>query len=196
MASLAASLCSRVSTATTIGACSTRSTDRAAGSGALPCRLLRRPRKISRRMHERGIRGVRCNLINPGGLSPAAVTAWQPALRAMGWHVEFHLAVDQFEGWAEVVQSFDIPVVVDHMGRPTPGHGDPESPALTQLIRFVRAGRCLVKLSAPYRLRQRVRAPVDRCGRRWRARSSMRTSRHVCGVPTGRTSIRRARWTP
>ena len=42
-------------------------------------------------MHERGIRGVRCNLINPGGLSPAAVTAWQPALREMGWHVEFPL---------------------------------------------------------------------------------------------------------
>ena len=92
-----------------------------AGSGALPCRLLTRPRRISRRMHERGIRGVRCNLINPGGLSPAAVTAWQPALRAMGWHVEFHLAVDQLDGWTEVVQSFDIPVVVDHMGRPTPG---------------------------------------------------------------------------
>jgi predicted TIM-barrel fold metal-dependent hydrolase len=106
-------------------------------------------------MHERGVRGVRCNLINPGGLSPAAVTGWQPALRAMGWHVELHLAVDQLEGWDEVVESFDIPVVVDHMGRPTPGRIDPQSPALAQLIRFVRAERCFVKLSAPYRLGSR-----------------------------------------
>src|SRR6185436_4722044 len=103
-------------------------------------------------MHERGVRGIRCNLINPGGLSPATVASWQPALRAMGWHVEFHIAVDQLAGWDGLAQSFDIPVVIDHMGRPTPGLVDPQSPALAQLIDFVRAGRCFVKLSAPYRL--------------------------------------------
>jgi len=103
-------------------------------------------------MHARGVRGVRCNLINPGGLSPATVAAWQPALRAMGWHVELHIPVDQFAGWADVIHSFDIPVVVDHMGRPTPGWVDPPSRSLAELIGLVRAGRCFVKLSAPYRL--------------------------------------------
>jgi predicted TIM-barrel fold metal-dependent hydrolase len=107
-------------------------------------------------MHERGVRGVRCNLINPGGLSPDVVARWQPALRAMGWHVELHVfaerVADQFGGWTRLIQSFDIPVVVDHMGRPTPGAVDPRSPTLAQLIRFVREGRCFVKLSAPYRL--------------------------------------------
>jgi len=51
-----------------------------------------------------------------------------------------------------VIESFDIPVVIDHMGRPTPGAVDPSSPPLAQLIRFVEQGRCFVKLSAPYRL--------------------------------------------
>lgn len=106
-------------------------------------------------MHERGIRGVRCNLINPGGLSPAAVTAWQPALREMGWHVEFHIAVGQHAGWSDLIESFDIPVVVDHMGRPAPDCLDPLSAELAPLIRLVRAGRCFVKLSAPYRLGSR-----------------------------------------
>jgi predicted TIM-barrel fold metal-dependent hydrolase len=103
-------------------------------------------------MHERGVRAIRCNLINPRGLSPATVAAWQPALRAMGWHAEFHISVDQFAGWEDLVQSFDIPVVIDHMGRPTPGRLDPKSPALAKLIEFVRTGQCFVKLSAPYRL--------------------------------------------
>lgn len=103
-------------------------------------------------MHERGVRGVRCNLINPDGLSPAVVTGWQPALRAMGWHVEFHIPVGQLPGWPDLVESFDIPVVVDHMGRPAPGCIDPLSAELAPLIRLVRAGRCFVKLSAPYRI--------------------------------------------
>jgi 2-pyrone-4,6-dicarboxylate lactonase len=103
-------------------------------------------------MHEHGIRGVRCNLINPGGLSPAVVAVWQPALRAMGWHVELHLPIDRRPDWADVIESFDIPVVLDHMGRPTPGAIDPSSPPLAQLIRFAGQERCFVKLSAPYRL--------------------------------------------
>ena len=103
-------------------------------------------------MHDKGIRGVRCNLINPGGLSPAVVAAWQPALRVLGWHVELHVSVDGPDDWAGVIQSFDIPVVVDHMGRPSPGKLDPASRPLAQLIQFVREGRCFVKLSAAYRL--------------------------------------------
>jgi predicted TIM-barrel fold metal-dependent hydrolase len=103
-------------------------------------------------MHERGVRGIRCNLINPGGLSPAVVAAWQPALRAMGWHVELHVSVDQLSDWTDVIHPFDVPVVIDHMGRPAPGAVHPNAPALAQLIRLVRDGRCFVKLSAPYRL--------------------------------------------
>jgi predicted TIM-barrel fold metal-dependent hydrolase len=103
-------------------------------------------------MHTRGIRGVRCNLINPGGLSPAVVYKWLPALRVLGWHLELHVAIDQMHGWTDVVQAFDIPVVIDHMGRPSPDSIDPMSPALAQLIEFVQDGRCFVKLSAPYRL--------------------------------------------
>jgi predicted TIM-barrel fold metal-dependent hydrolase len=103
-------------------------------------------------MHARGVRGVRCNLINPGGLTPAAVARWQPVLQALGWHVEMHVAVDRFAAWTEIVQSFEIPVVIDHMGRPIPGAIDLRSPALATLVQFVSEGRCFVKLSAPYRL--------------------------------------------
>ena len=103
-------------------------------------------------MHARGVRGVRCNLINPGGLSPTVVASWQPALRAMGWHLEFHIRMDQIAGWGRVLESFDIPVVVDHMGRPTPDPIDARLQPHPDLIRLIRDGRCYVKLSAPYRI--------------------------------------------
>jgi predicted TIM-barrel fold metal-dependent hydrolase len=102
-------------------------------------------------MHLRGVRGVRCNLLNPGGLPPAVVITWQPVLRALGWHVELHVAVEDIHELSPFVDRFGVPVVIDHLGRPAPGRADPLSPALRPLVDLVRAGGCFVKLSAPYR---------------------------------------------
>ena len=99
-------------------------------------------------MHRRGVRGVRCNLLNPGGLDTATVIGWQPVLRELGWHVELHIATLGISGLRAYLERFDVPVVVDHMGRPRPGRVDPFFP----LVDLVRDGACFVKLSAPYRL--------------------------------------------
>lgn len=98
-------------------------------------------------MHRRGVRGVRCNLLNPGGLDPDVVVGWQPALREMGWHVALHIAVDGIADLRAFVERFGLPVVIDHMGRPEPGR-----PHVDRLIECVRDGVCFVKLSAPYRI--------------------------------------------
>jgi len=103
-------------------------------------------------MHQRGVRGVRCNLINPGGLLAGTIAGWQPVLRALGWHVELHLAVEETPDLAGLVARFGVPVAIDHMGRPAPARVDPASPYLRSLIDLVRDDACLVKLSAPYRL--------------------------------------------
>jgi len=105
-------------------------------------------------MHKRGVRGVRSNLINPGGLRPDVVAGWQSVMRDLGWRVELHIATEEIPDLAGFVAQFGVPVVIDHMGRPTPGRTSlsPVSPALRQLIDLVRAGACRVKLSAPYRL--------------------------------------------
>ena len=98
-------------------------------------------------MHRRGVRGVRCNLLNPGGLDPGIVASWQPQLRELGWYVALHIAVARIDDLQAYLARFTIPVVIDHMGRPEPGRFD-----LPQLIGCVRDGTCFVKLSAPYRL--------------------------------------------
>src|SRR5688500_2767599 len=102
-------------------------------------------------MHRHGVRGVRCNLLNPGGLDLERVIGWGPVLRDLGWCVQLHVAVE-----ATDVQSccdrLGVPVVIDHMGRPRPGRIDPSQPGLQQLIRLVEQGACYVKLTAPYRV--------------------------------------------
>ena len=104
------------------------------------------------RLHRHGVRGVRCNLINPGGLSLDVVSGWGAALRALGWHVEIHVPLADVPTSVDRLRDLDVPVVVDHMGRPTPGCIDPDGADPTALIDLVRSGRCFVKLSAPYRL--------------------------------------------
>ncbi|HZD03908.1 MAG TPA: amidohydrolase family protein, partial [Longimicrobiales bacterium] len=42
-------------------------------------------------MHRRGVRGVRLNLLNSGGLGPEDVLRWRPTLRELGWHVGLHV---------------------------------------------------------------------------------------------------------
>jgi 2-pyrone-4,6-dicarboxylate lactonase len=86
-----------------------------------------------------------------GGLDAATVLRWQPALRELGRPVELHAAVTRLDlrAW---VGRFDVPVVIDHMGRPGPDRLDPRSTGLQPLLELVREGACHVKLSAPYRL--------------------------------------------
>lgn len=107
-------------------------------------------------LHRQGVRGVRCNLLNPGGLTPDAVERWQPVLRDLGWHVAVQFRVAEVGDLRSFLDRFEVPVVIDHMGRPHPGRGDPSEPGLRQLIEAVRDGACFVKLSAPYRLSARA----------------------------------------
>jgi predicted TIM-barrel fold metal-dependent hydrolase len=103
-------------------------------------------------MHRRGVRGVRVNAVNPGGLPIDVVIGWQPVLRALGWHVELQVAIDDVPDLAALVRRFDVPVAIDHMGRPRAGRLDPAAGRLRELVDLVREGACFVKLSAPYRL--------------------------------------------
>ena len=103
-------------------------------------------------MHTRGVRGVRVNLINPGTVPLDAVLGWRPVLRALGWHIELHVEIEEVEHLEGFVRQFDVPVVIDHMGRPSPGRTDPSRPFLKRLIELVRDDECFVKVSAPYRL--------------------------------------------
>jgi 2-pyrone-4,6-dicarboxylate lactonase len=99
-------------------------------------------------MHERGVRGVRCNLIQPGGLAADVIASWSSLMRELRWHVELQLHVDRVEDLRSFVTSFGAPVVIDHMGRPA----NASVGGARALIGLIRNGECFVKLSAPYRM--------------------------------------------
>jgi len=110
-----------------------------------------RPRDLEA-LHRAKVRAVRCNpLSGPGGLDVDTVLGWRPVLRELGWHVEVHLAMAEVHDLRTWLARFEVPVVIDHMGRPAPGRTDPDRPENQRLVQAVRDGACRVKLSAPYR---------------------------------------------
>src|SRR5688572_28700917 len=90
-------------------------------------------------LHRRGVRGVRCNLVNSGGLEPEVLLRWQPVLQELGWHVELQIAVTETTDLRAFLEPFKVPIIIDHIGRPQPGRLDPSEPGLNRLVQLVEA---------------------------------------------------------
>lgn len=103
------------------------------------------------RLHAAGVRGVRINRRNPGGLSLTALRELSRRTADFGWHVQLLIALKDTPDLADIVARSEVPVVIDHMGFLSPGEGV-ESSGFQSLLRLAAQGRCWVKLSAPYRL--------------------------------------------
>lgn len=101
-----------------------------------------------RQMHALGVRGIRLNLVNPQMLGIDEALALCERVESMGWHLQVQLDLARGGGAAlkALCASTTLPVVVDHMGRMAPQAG------AHVLFDLLAAGRCWVKLSAPYRL--------------------------------------------
>lgn len=101
-------------------------------------------------MHALGVRGIRLNLVNPQVLSIDAALALAARTKRLGWHLQVHVALHMPDSDAlleRIAARSQVPLVVDHMGRPSPG-----APAPRSLLGLVESGRAWVKLSAAYRI--------------------------------------------
>jgi len=101
-------------------------------------------------LHVAGVRGVRANLLNRGGISLGDAAALAPRLAARGWHLQLQIDVSTFEAF-DVLVRLPVPIVIDHFGYMAAHRGASE-PGFARLLALVAGGRCHVKLSAPYRL--------------------------------------------
>jgi predicted TIM-barrel fold metal-dependent hydrolase len=101
-------------------------------------------------LHAAGVRGVRANLLNRGGISMEDAVALAPRLAARGWHLQLQIDASTFDGF-DRLERLPGAIVIDHFGYMEASKG-PHEPGFRRLVELVAKGRCHVKLSAPYRL--------------------------------------------
>ena len=111
------------------------------------------------RLHTLGVRGVRFHMLSGGHLQWTQLDNVAARVRPFGWHLQL-----QFDGWtlpehAARLCALPVDIVIVHLGKfisqPPPGV---DAPAFRALLGLLDAGRCWVKLSAPYES-SRVGAP-------------------------------------
>jgi predicted TIM-barrel fold metal-dependent hydrolase len=105
-----------------------------------------------RSLDRAGVRGVRFNMRNPGGLGFSDLRHLAGRIAPLGWHLQLLLDGRALEGVAAAVADSPVPVVIDHIGLVPVADQTAGPRATAALARLVASGRCYVKLSAPYRL--------------------------------------------
>lgn len=101
------------------------------------------------RLNGQGVRGIRINTRNLGGLSFETTQEFARRIGSLGWVLQFQMRPEQLTALTEVASSLNVPLVLDHFGFADPARG---TEAITDLQRLLDTGRSYVKLSAPYRI--------------------------------------------
>ena len=109
-------------------------------------------------MHERGMRGVRFNMISKGGPPIDAIRNVADKIRPLGWHIQFYVDVRSFD--ISDMLNLGLPIVVDHMGHMVPSSGL-DHPGFRRLLTALGDGKAWVKVSGAYRCTELERTPYD-----------------------------------
>lgn len=69
-----------------------------------------------RRMHERGVRGVRFNMVSGNGTPEAQLDALARRLAPLGWHIQIYAEGDKLAEIAPRLAQLPVELVIDHSG--------------------------------------------------------------------------------
>lgn len=102
-------------------------------------------------LHAAGVRGIRVNRRNPGGLSLADAAPLARRIASLGWHIQLQIDLAATGDLAGLLEACAVPMVIDHFGflDPRAGAG---APPFAALLRLMERGQLWMKLSAPYRV--------------------------------------------
>lgn len=101
-----------------------------------------------------GVRGIRLNLDNKGGMpiSLDDVPVLANRIVDLGWHLEFLFMGEQLPELAPMFRSLPVPISIGHFAYMPAAEGV-DFPPFQLLLELVREGNTWVKLSGPNRLR-------------------------------------------
>lgn len=109
-------------------------------------------------MNALGVRGIRINLVFPGGVTFEDIVSLAARIKPFGWHIQFFVDVSKFENLAERLSKLPVPSVVDHMGHLSTRLGI-ANPGFRELVDLMADGRTWVKLTGPNRISTLPEAP-------------------------------------
>lgn len=100
-------------------------------------------------LHRRGVRGMRSNTHNGGGISFADLPAIAARLAPFDWILQLLVRSEELEVLPTLIGDLGVTIIIDHFGLLDPRDRDA---TLKSLRGALDTGRVYVKLSAPYRL--------------------------------------------
>lgn len=101
------------------------------------------------RLHAAGVRGVRFMMLAGGVLPWSALEPVAARIAPLGWHIDLQLDGHDLPQHVERLLALPCTLVIDHIGK----FLSPvtlASPGFIALAQLLDAGRCWIKLSAPY----------------------------------------------
>ncbi|MBY5520988.1 amidohydrolase family protein [Rhizobium leguminosarum] len=107
------------------------------------------------RLDRLGVRGVRINTRNKGGLPLAAARTLAENIAPLGWSLQLQINPEQLSDIAATLSGIRLPIVLDHLGF-IPLARETRSLHVDALKRLMDRAEAYVKVSAPYRLTKDV----------------------------------------
>lgn len=104
-------------------------------------------------LENKGVRGVRLNLDNSGGMPIALeeIPKLAERISPLGWHLEFLFAGSDLMELINLLRNLPVPISIGHFGY-MPATEGTVYPPFQLLLELVREGNTWIKLSAPNRL--------------------------------------------
>ncbi|MBA5801214.1 amidohydrolase family protein [Rhizobium changzhiense] len=102
-----------------------------------------------------GVRGVRINTRNKGGLPLAAARTLAQSIAPLGWSLQLQINPEQLSDIATTLSGTRLPIVIDHLGF-IPLARETRSLHVDALKRLMDRAEAYVKVTAPYRLTKDV----------------------------------------
>ena len=114
------------------------------------------------KLDEAGVRGVRLNTDNKGGMPVAFgdIPELEARIRPFGWHLEFLFPGKDILPLMPVFRSLTVPMSIAHFAY-QPATAGVQAPGFQALLELVRGGNCWVKISGANRVSRCDLPPYD-----------------------------------